>query len=110
MKPTVLVTGGAGYIGSHACKALAAAGYTPVAYDSLVFGHRWAVQWGPLVVGDLADTALIRKTIRDHNITACIHFAAFTYVGESMTDPRKYFRWVTTATSDGWIKQFVSKR
>lgn len=92
MKPTVLVTGGAGYIGSHACKALAAAGYTPVAYDSLVFGHRWAVQWGPLVVGDLADTALIRKTIRDHDITACIHFAAFTYVGESVTDPRKYFR------------------
>lgn len=92
MKPTVLVTGGAGYIGSHACKALAAAGYTPVAYDSLVFGHRWAVQWGPLVVGDLADTALIRKTIREHNITACIHFAAFTYVGESVTDPRKYFR------------------
>lgn len=92
MKPSVLVTGGAGYIGSHACKALAAAGYTPVAYDSLVYGHRWAVQWGPLVVGDLADTALIRKTIRDHGITACIHFAAFTYVGESMTDPRKYFR------------------
>lgn len=92
MKPSVLVTGGAGYIGSHACKALDAAGYTPVAYDSLVFGHRWAVQWGPLVVGDLADTALIRKTIRDHDISACIHFAAFTYVGESVTDPRKYFR------------------
>lgn len=92
MKPTVLVTGGAGYIGSHACKALAAAGYTPVAYDSLVFGHRWAAQWGPLVVGDLADTALIRKTIRDHDVTACIHFAAFTYVGESVTEPRKYFR------------------
>ncbi|MGE5548512.1 MAG: UDP-glucose 4-epimerase GalE [Solirubrobacterales bacterium] len=92
MTRNVLVTGGAGYIGSHACKALAAAGYTPVAYDSLVYGHRWAVQWGPLVVGDLADTALVRKTIRDHDIEACIHFAAFTYVGESVTDPRKYFR------------------
>jgi UDP-glucose-4-epimerase GalE len=88
----VLVTGGAGYIGSHACKALAAAGYHPIAYDNLSYGHRRAVQWGPLVVGDLADTALVRRTIREHEVTACLHFAAFTYVGESVTDPRKYFR------------------
>lgn len=92
MKPCVLVTGGAGYIGSHACKALAAAGYTPVAYDNLSFGHRWAVQWGPLVVGDLSDTALIRQTVNDYNIVAAIHFAAFTYVGESVQNPRKYFQ------------------
>ncbi|HTH16235.1 MAG TPA: UDP-glucose 4-epimerase GalE [Magnetospirillum sp.] len=92
MKPSVLVTGGAGYIGSHACKALAEAGYTPVAYDSLVTGHRWAAQFGPLVVGDLADTALLRRTIHSHGITAAIHFAAFSQVGESMADPRKYFR------------------
>ena len=92
MERNVLVTGGAGYIGSHACKALAEAGYHPVAYDNLVFGNRWAVQWGPLVVGDLADGALLRRTIQQHNISAVVHFAASTYVGESMTDPRKYFR------------------
>ena len=51
----ILVTGGVGYIGSHACKALAQAGYTPVAYDNLVYGHRWAAKWGPLEVGDIAD-------------------------------------------------------
>jgi UDP-arabinose 4-epimerase len=54
-KPSILVTGGAGYIDSHTCKALAHAGYVPVTYDSLEHGHRWAVQWGPLVEGDLAD-------------------------------------------------------
>ena len=51
----ILVTGGAGYIGSHTCKALAQAGYTPVSYDNLVYGHKWAVKWGPLEVGDIAD-------------------------------------------------------
>ena len=55
MGKNILVTGGAGYIGSHACKALAKAGYTPIAYDSLVYGHREAVRWGPLVEGDLGD-------------------------------------------------------
>ncbi len=88
----VLVTGGAGYIGSHACKALAAAGHRPVSYDSLVYGHPWAVKWGPLVEGDLADSALLRKTLRTHRIDAVMHFAAFAYVGESMQDPGKYFR------------------
>lgn len=92
MTKTVLVAGGAGYIGSHACKALAEAGYTPVAYDNLSFGHRSAVRWGPLVVGDIADVDLVRKTVRDHGITAVMHFAAFTYVGESMTQPQKYLR------------------
>lgn len=92
MSKTVLVAGGAGYIGSHACKALAAAGYTPVAYDNLSFGHRWAVQWGPLVEGDIADTALLRRTIREHDVSAVMHFAAFTYVGESMTEPAKYMK------------------
>jgi UDP-glucose-4-epimerase GalE len=88
----VLVTGGAGYIGSHACKALAAAGHHPVAFDSLVYGHPWAVKWGPLVEGDLADGELLRKTLREHEIQAVMHFAAFAYVGESMQDPGKYFR------------------
>ncbi|HYM33353.1 MAG TPA: UDP-glucose 4-epimerase GalE [Candidatus Cybelea sp.] len=89
---TVLVTGGAGYIGSHACKALAKAGYTPLAYDSLVYGHSEAVRWGPLVVGDLADRDLLGDSIRRFDVTAVMHFAAFAFVGESMTRPEIYFR------------------
>lgn len=92
MSKSILVAGGAGYIGSHACKALAAAGYVPIAYDNLSYGHRWAVQWGPLVVGDIADTALLRRTLREHRVEAVMHFAAFTYVGESMSDPQRYLR------------------
>ncbi len=92
MAETVLVTGGAGYIGSHACKALARAGYVPVAYDNLGRGHREAVRWGPLVVGDLADAALVESTLRRHAVTAVMHFAAFAYVGESVTQPALYFR------------------
>lgn len=92
-RPTaVLVTGGAGYIGSHACKALAQAGYLPVTYDNLVHGHRWAVQWGPMVEGDVGDVELLRKTLSDHSIRAVIHFAGYCYVGESMTAPGKYFQ------------------
>lgn len=90
--PAVLVAGGAGYIGSHACKALAAAGYLPVAYDNLDFGHRAAVQWGPLVEGDIADADRVRRAVADHEVVAAMHFAAYTYVGESVSDPRKYFR------------------
>ncbi len=88
----VLVTGGAGYIGSHACKALAQAGYTPVVFDNLVYGHRWAVRWGPLEVGDIADRERIDQVIRRYRPAAVMHFAAFTYVGESVTDPGKYYR------------------
>ena len=58
----ILVTGGAGYIGSHACKALASAGHTPVTLDNFDYGHRWAVKWGPLVEGDLAYRALLQRT------------------------------------------------
>jgi len=92
MGQTVLVTGGAGYIGSHACKALAEAGYAPVAYDNLGRGHRAAVRWGPLIVGELADGALLEATLRRHDIAAVMHFAAFAYVGESVTHPALYFR------------------
>ncbi|MFV8818441.1 UDP-glucose 4-epimerase GalE [Haliea sp. E17] len=88
----VLVTGGAGYIGSHACKSLSLAGHTPVTYDNLVHGHSWAVKWGPLVEGDLHNGITLRETLRKHNIQAVMHFAAFAYVGESMQDPGKYFR------------------
>ena len=92
MTETVLVTGGAGYIGSHACKALARAGYAPIAYDNLGRGHGEAVQWGPLVVGDLADRALLEATLRRHRVAAVMHFAAFAYVGESVANPALYFR------------------
>ena len=91
MVNNVLVTGGAGYIGSHACKALARAGYAPVTLDNLVYGHRSAVRWGTFVRGDLADGALVRRVLREHRITAVMHFAAFAYVGESMCEPGKYF-------------------
>jgi UDP-arabinose 4-epimerase len=91
-KQAVLVTGGAGYIGSHACKALAAAGYQPVAFDNLSLGHRWAVKWGPLVEADLLDPAAIEKALREHDIKAVIHFAGSAYVGDSMRDPAAYYR------------------
>jgi len=91
LKPSVLVTGGAGYIGSHACKALSQAGYTPVAYDNLVYGHREAVKWGPLVVGDTADRRALDAVFAEHRPIAVMHFAAYAYVGESVTDPAKYY-------------------
>jgi UDP-glucose-4-epimerase GalE len=87
-----LVTGGAGYIGSHTTKALAQAGFEPVVYDNLSEGHRWAVQWGPLVEANLSDRTRLLETLRQHSIEAVIHFAAHAYVGESMREPRKYFR------------------
>ncbi len=92
MSQSVLVTGGAGYIGSHACKALAQAGYLPVTYDNLSRGHRHAVRWGPLVEGDIADRAAITAAIKSHRVAAVMHFAAFAYVGESGTDPALYYR------------------
>ena len=88
----ILVTGGAGYIGSHACKSLARAGFEPVAYDNLVYGHRWAVQWGPLEVGDIADHERLVGVLEQYRPEAVIHFAAFAYVGESVQDPAKYYR------------------
>jgi UDP-glucose-4-epimerase GalE len=87
----VLVTGGAGYIGSHACKALSRAGYLPIAFDNLLYGHSEAVQWGPLVVGDLADRSLLTETMRDFGVVAVMHFAALTSVGESIEKPELYF-------------------
>src|SRR5260370_23170324 len=92
MSQTILVTGGAGYVGSHACKALAGAGYRPVVYDTLSRGHRAGVRWGPLVEGDLHDTARLAAALREHQVTAVMHFAAFAYVGESMTEPETYYR------------------
>ena len=88
---TILVTGGAGYIGSHACKALATAGYLPVAYDNLVYGHERAVQWGPLERGDLLDRDRLAAVVAQYRPAAVMHFAAYGYVGESVGDPGKYY-------------------
>ena len=87
----VLVTGGAGFIGSHTCKLLAAAGIEPIVYDNLVTGHRGAVRWGPLVKGDIQDTDLLIRTLGEYKPHAVIHFAASAYVGESVEDPAKYY-------------------
>jgi UDP-glucose 4-epimerase/UDP-arabinose 4-epimerase len=87
----ILVTGGAGYIGAHCCRALSEAGYLPVCLDDLSTGNRDFVKWGPLIVGSIRDTALVAKTIEDHRIAAVMHFAAFSQVGESVADPQKYY-------------------
>jgi len=89
---TVLVTGGAGYIGSHTCKLLAQAGIRPVAFDNLGSGHRWAVRWGPLIEGDLSHVDEISDVIRRHDIDSVIHFAASISVGESVREPLAYYR------------------
>jgi UDP-arabinose 4-epimerase len=88
---TILVTGGAGYIGSHTCKALRRAGYVPVTYDNLSRGNSEAVQWGPLEVGDLADRARLREVMAQHRPAAVVHFAALAYVGESNENPAAYY-------------------
>ena len=89
---TVLVTGGAGYIGSHTCKALAAAGILPVTLDNFSTGHKWAVKWGPLVVGDLCDGELLYRTMRKYRVQTVLHFAASGSVGESVSNPAKYYQ------------------
>lgn len=91
MTKTILVTGGAGYIGSHTCKALSAAGFEPVVYDNLTLGHKDFVRWGPLVVGDTRDPAQVAEAIRAHKISAVIHFAALSSVGDSVADPASYY-------------------
>lgn len=87
----VLVTGGAGYIGSQTCKALYRAGYKPITIDNLVYGHRSAVRWGPFIEGDLADEELLCRVMHKYEVQAVMHFAAYAYVGESMQSPGKYF-------------------
>ena len=88
---SILIVGGAGYIGSQTAKVVAAAGLEPVVFDNLVYGHEWAVKWGPLVRGDLADRASLADVLKRHRVDAVIHFAAYAYVGESVTNPRKYY-------------------
>ena len=86
------MTGGAGYVGSHAARTLSRAGYRVVVYDNLVAGHREAVRYGPLVEGDIADVPAVRDAIRRHAVFAVLHFAAFLDVGESVSEPALYYR------------------
>jgi UDP-arabinose 4-epimerase len=88
----VLVTGGAGFVGSHACKALAQAGYFPVAYDNLSRGNAWAVKWGPLERGDIADKGRLKAVMVRYRPAAVLHFAAFAYARESVEAPGLYYR------------------
>lgn len=88
---TVLVTGGAGYIGSHTCKALARLGHEVVVYDNLSTGHCEFIKWGEFVSGDIRDTEKLRAVCRRFKPDGIIHFAAKSYVGESVQNPGKYF-------------------
>jgi UDP-arabinose 4-epimerase len=89
---TVLVAGGAGYVGSHACKALHAAGYRPVVYDNLATGHADAVKWGVFEQGDILDGDRLDMVFAKHRPELVMHFAAFSFVGESVSDPARYYR------------------
>lgn len=91
MRRRILVTGGAGYIGSHTCKLLASSGWEPVTYDNLSTGNLTSVRWGPFVEGDIRDTALLEKALGMFDAEAVIHFAASAYVGESVADPASYY-------------------
>ena len=94
----ILVTGGAGYIGSHVCRALAASGYQPVVFDNLVHGHSWAVRWGPCEIGDLLDGPRLEAVLRDHKPYAVIHLAGLIAAGDSVVDPIPYYRTNVTGT------------
>jgi len=96
--PNILVTGGAGYIGSHVCRALAASGYLPVTYDNLTHGHAWAVRWGPLEIGDLLDGARLEAVMRQHRPAAVIHLAGLIASGEAVGEPAAYYRANLTGT------------
>lgn len=91
-KPVILVTGGAGYIGSHVCQEVANQGFVPVAYDNLSAGHAWAVKWGPLELGDIQDIPKLRMVFDKYKPKAVVHLAAHAYVGESVENPLKYYK------------------
>lgn len=89
---TVLVTGGAGYIGSHTVALLRESGRKVVVLDSMEFGHAASVTGVPLVEGDIADADVVRRVVDEHQVDSCVHFAAYKAAGESMSDPGRYFR------------------
>lgn len=92
MQNNILVIGGAGYVGSHVAKALVNHGYQPIVYDDLSAGHDWAVKWGPLESGDLADTSALASVFAKYNPVAVMHFAGLLTVGESVLAPSKYYQ------------------
>ena len=105
------MTGGAGYIGSHAAKALHRAGYHVVVYDNLAAGHRGAVKFGDFIEGDVTDLAALRTAIRRHDIGAVMHFAAFLDVGESVREPGRYYRnnvWGALTVLEAMVVEGVS--
>jgi UDP-glucose-4-epimerase GalE len=95
---SILVAGGAGYVGSHVCKALFKAGFRPVTIDSLVTGHADAVKWGPLVAADIRDAEAVRQAVREHGCSGVMHFAASSLVGESVAKPELYYENNVVAT------------
>jgi UDP-glucose-4-epimerase GalE len=98
MSTAILVTGGAGYIGSHVCKALAEAGFAPVCFDTLEKGHEWAVRWGPLERGDIGDARRLDEAFHRHRPRAVIHLAGYIEVGESVKQPERYLHNNATKT------------
>ena len=88
----ILVVGGAGYIGSHMCKYLSKNGYLPIVLDNLSRGHEKAVKWGPLIEGSISDRNILKRVFSEHRIDAVMHYAAYSYVGESVTDPSMYYQ------------------
>jgi len=90
-RPAILVVGGAGYIGSHVCKELQRSGYYPVCCDNLIYGHEWAVKWGPFEAGDIGDRNRLNQVFAAYRPLGVIHLAAFAYVGESIVQPAKYY-------------------
>ena len=94
----VLVTGGAGYIGSHTCKLLSQLGFTPIVLDNLSNGHKEFVKWGEFYQGNQDDDKIIEEIFKNHHIEDVIHFSAFAYVGESIKDPIKYYENNTIGT------------
>ena len=104
----ILVTGGAGYIGSHTAKALSEAGYVPVVYDNLSSGFRQAVQWGPLVHGDIRDENALVEAMETHDVQAVIHFASLIEVGRSTTRPDLF--WDTNVGGTATLLQAMRRR
>ena len=92
MTKNIIVTGGAGYIGAHNCKALRQAGFNPITFDNLIYGHKNHVKWGEFEKGDLLNFNQIREVIKKYQPLAVMHFAAFAYVGESVQNPYKYYQ------------------
>lgn len=109
MNKNVLVTGGAGYIGSHTCKELSKSGFTPVVIDNLTTGHKEFVKWGPLFVGDVKNKNDLKKVFSKYNIKLVIHLAAKAYIKESVVNPLKYFEENISGTTNV-LKQFLESK